>query len=217
MKLSEADKQLLYAVQGGDVEGLRKALASGADVNAVGTERMYGIIGSTPLHLALDRCAGESSSSRQELSRLLHEVFPNKVPQRDSGVTRNLFMQIMRELISAGADVNAVVKNRSALNRACWWNDLEIVEILLRAGAEPVGVAVSPFSKLAVKKGRRVEPAFFNTALHEAAKHGNIGIINALLASGADKDALDHEGKTPSQIAKEKGHEAAIEVLGRHV
>lgn len=45
-----------------------------------------------------------------------------------------------------------------------------------------------------------------NTALHIAAEVGEIEVVAALLAAGADPDATDHEGWTPLYFAAYKGH-----------
>jgi hypothetical protein len=47
------------------------------------------------------------------------------------------YLQIIKDLIAAGADVNRVIVDDSPLYRATKNGDLEVVKLLLRAGADP--------------------------------------------------------------------------------
>ena len=48
------------------------------------------------------------------------------------------------------------------------------------------------------------------TPLHQAAKHGSLAVVKKLLAHGAVHDALDKDGKSPGDIANDRGfHELA--------
>jgi uncharacterized protein len=47
------------------------------------------------------------------------------------------------------------------------------------------------------------------TALHSAAQHGDLPIVMELLRHGADRSALNAEGKNAATIAREAGHELA--------
>jgi len=67
-------------------------------------------------------------------------------------------------------------------------DSFELVDLLLTRGAEP-----SP----ADSGG--------STPLHTAAGHGNVAIIERLLAAGADRAALNRDGKTPADIARQYG------------
>jgi len=52
-----------------------------------------------------------------------------------------------------------------------------------------------------------------STPLHIAVQNGNIDIIRALLASGADVNALDADGKTPLGIATEANNVEIVNLL----
>jgi uncharacterized protein len=51
------------------------------------------------------------------------------------------------------------------------------------------------------------------TALHSAAQHGDAAVVTELLRYGADRTALNAEGKTPGDIARETGHHELAGVL----
>lgn len=52
-----------------------------------------------------------------------------------------------------------------------------------------------------------------NTALHGAAGFGQLEIARYLLDQGADFTALDHEGRTPLDVAEDTGHDAIVDLL----
>jgi ankyrin repeat protein len=82
-------------------------------------------------------------------------------------------------------------------------NDLWIVRILLRAGADPNSIAIeSPNS----------------TALLAAIDQKNLALVDALIAAGADANAslTVHISRTPLQLAVEKGSMDIIHVLLKH-
>ena len=52
-----------------------------------------------------------------------------------------------------------------------------------------------------------------NTALHIAARTGDLAISMALMGLGADRLAENDEGHTPSEIAIQNGHDGIVEFL----
>jgi ankyrin repeat protein len=78
-------------------------------------------------------------------------------------------MPIVEKLINAGADVNAYDEenNYDALQYAVMKNHLDIVRVLLKAGANPNAQTVNGY-----------------TALMDAAMQGNIDILRTLLQAG---------------------------------
>lgn len=67
---------------------------------------------------------------------------------------------------------------------AAFWGHDEIVETLIKAGANVNATA-----------RKQVSP------LHEAVRMGNVGVAKLLLKNGANTQAKDHEGKTPLEWA----------------
>jgi ankyrin repeat protein len=51
------------------------------------------------------------------------------------------------------------------------------------------------------------------TALHAAAQNGDTDMVDVLLQYGANPDAENDDGKTPSAVAREKGHTRIVELL----
>jgi ankyrin repeat protein len=108
-------------------------------------------------------------------------------------------------LVDAGADVNRVSRNELNLypvHNAAAFRDpavgMENLKILLKAGADT-----------------KVKQAGGWTPLHQAAAHGHEGMARLLLQHGAIPDALSDTGKTPAEIARERGNSALAELLSR--
>lgn len=103
-------------------------------------------------------------------------------------------------LLEQGADPNLQATNAAKpapLHSATARDNVPMVELLLARGANP---------DLAQGQGF--------TALHEAAARGNLGIVEVLLKHGASKLVRTEDGRTPGDLAREKGH-AAIQGLLR--
>jgi uncharacterized protein len=106
---------------------------------------------------------------------------------------------IVKFLVEKGADVNIQSKNGYnifPIHSAALANNLNIVQILLSAGAYP---------NVCQKTGL--------TALHTAAQLGNIELIISLLEQGADITLKTDEGKIPADLAAEKGFHEIADIL----
>ncbi|KAI4182882.1 MAG: hypothetical protein LQ346_006461 [Caloplaca aetnensis] len=55
----------------------------------------------------------------------------------------------------------------------------------------------------------------FGTALHHAAKRGNVETVSFLLANGAKQDIKDSKRRTPIEYAQENGHDKVVALLGQ--
>ncbi|MDR0780447.1 MAG: ankyrin repeat domain-containing protein [Pseudomonadales bacterium] len=107
-------------------------------------------------------------------------------------------LDAVKELLDAGADPNAVTgDNLSALSLAITNANTAMVELLLNAGAN----------------ANTREPAG-ETMLMSAAAVGTPGSISALLAHGAEVDALDRDyGQSALMVAAREGHADAVQLL----
>lgn len=96
--------------------------------------------------------------------------------------------RVVSQLLGAGASARAVDNSGfSVLMMACGRNNPQILEMLLKAGADARARGVG------------------TTPLHEAAGCNFDEGIRRLLEWGADPDAIDSKGRTPKQVAKERG------------
>ena len=107
----------------------------------------------------------------------------------------------VRTLIAQKADVNAPqVDGATALHWAVRANDLEMADLLLRAGA-----------RVAAANEEGATPMFL------AAQNGNAAMIERLLQAGADPNArLSATGDTALMMASRTGSIAAVKVLLDH-
>jgi ankyrin repeat protein len=106
----------------------------------------------------------------------------------------------VRALIAQKADVNAPQNDgATALHWAVFKSNRELVDILLKAGANP---------KAANREG--------STPLWLASVNGDAPIIEALLTAGADPNEQLPLGRTPLMTAARTGNVAALKVLVDH-
>ena len=54
-----------------------------------------------------------------------------------------------------------------------------------------------------------------NTPLHDAAKHGSVRCLTALLNAGSDFTQVNGDGNTALDIAKHNNHDACVEKLDK--
>ena len=189
-------------------EVLQALINRGADVNATNKTN------ATPLMIACKKASMESINvllnagadpniSGTSCFRCLHDA-----------VTLGHKKEILQVLINHGADVNAAnTNNETVLMTACWIKNIDAINLLLEAGADPNIAGANGFRCLhdAVTKGSSIEVllAIINhgadinatnmnneTALMIACQMENKDTINALLSAGADPNVTDSNGDT---------------------
>ena len=105
---------------------------------------------------------------------------------------------VLQAIIRAGADMNATNKqNKSALMMACCNRNIDVINILLNAGASP-----------------NCADADGDTCLHNAVrKHCNKETLHLLIDHGADVNATNRNDQTALLIADQEENVDAINVL----
>jgi ankyrin repeat protein len=102
----------------------------------------------------------------------------------------------VKDAIAAGADVNYSHDDYSCLAAAATGGDVEIVKLLLAAGADKDAKDQQGFT-----------PLFFATM------GGNTKCIGVLINAGADKDTMNNQGFTPLLCASQRGDDHCVAML----
>lgn len=138
----------------------------------------------------------------------------------------------VRSLLAESVDVNAAqADGATALHWSTHWNDLEMTNDLLEAGANADAVndlGVTPLALAALNGGVQVADTLLaagadanatrpsgETVLMTAAKTGNVALVRSLLARGADVGAggTHFRAQTPLMWAASEGHAEVVRVL----
>ncbi|KAH6843593.1 ankyrin repeat-containing domain protein [Alternaria alternata] len=104
--------------------------------------------------------------------------------------------RVVALLLEAGADIDAVKNNRTALFLATSRGNKEAVALLLDRGADA-----------------NARGGDHSSAILEASSQGNKEIVDLLIEKGADVNAIAVEGYTALQKASIKGHKEIVELL----
>jgi ankyrin repeat protein len=137
---------------------------------------------------------------------------------------------IAKLLVKYGADVNFLsAGNWSPLHRACKGLP-EIASFLIERGADihaqtsdgwtPFEIALwaghTQIGAYLIEKGADINRANPNrgfTPLHLAAVLNDVALVQLLVDKGANLQAKDKDGKTPLDIAKEKGNLNVVKII----
>jgi len=223
-------RELVAAIGTGDLSALRNELDAGTDPNG---EWLQAPPMATWLPVYLAAEAGRADM----LAALVAEGA--EIDRRDRNGDRPLDWaarygetDIVRLLLDAGADVNAVDAERGnvALVNALSGGHIDTARLLLARGASPAVASPNRGSALywAVSSGDMAlverliaggadvnarQPMSRETALHMAALHATPEMIRLLVRMGAAIDARDWDGETPLFLAARVGLAANVMAL----
>jgi len=188
--------ELFGAINAGDVAKVLKLLKQGYDVN----ELAYG---GTPLHEA----------ARQNLPVVVHLLVdhganPNKFAGGLGGGGKPLHFAAQvgadaaaRALISRGADINV----SDALNRTP-------LVYALQSSGNPIGS--ERIALMLTERGAVLQPSrYYDSILHQAAKHGYADLARVLIKKGVSVGARNTSGETPLHFAASSGFPEMIRLL----
>ena len=215
LKKRNLGTELCLAVIKPDCELVKSLLAEGADINSFGDKDFTRVAHRTPLWLAVSSAGQEIADSWVDFHAALCEVFPN-ILTRNHSEKRQAFLAIVKHLLQLKPQLELHCFGSTPLRIAVANDDVEIVAILLANGANAGAETYSPISTLAKQqkiKGPLGMTGYYDTILHEAVRKNNSLIVKALLVAGAEPRRADHEGKTPLDIAREKGHAEIVLLL----
>jgi ankyrin repeat protein len=223
---------LMFAAREGDVDSARLLVAAGADVNAPASD------GKDALGLAIFNGNYELASflidGKAQVNRADTQGFTPlfwAVDRRNMETAPNFPwmvtadpLPLIRKLLEAGADPNALVNNTprarmragsprivfaTALMRAAFSGDLELVKLLLAKGADP-GV-VSKDNETVLEAAAAL--GFIQGYSKGRSAAERLEVIKLLVDLGADVNAADDYGITPLMAAANMGEVSIIQFL----
>jgi ankyrin repeat protein len=209
----------------GDLDRVKTLIGGGTDVN------IKDEFGCTPLHWA-------ALAESPEVARFLID----KGADVNAKDTRNFTplmaaygLPMVELLVSKGANIEAQdnLQGWTKLHMACSRGDKDVVELLIRNGADihmrndrgatPLWIASRDGHKeiveLLLKKGADINASDRrrrSTPLLIAARSGHTDVVEYLIAKGADIHAADNQGLTPLATTRQQGHTEIVELLRQH-
>jgi len=201
---------LFFAIRAQKTKLVHALIAAGADVRKIRDNR-----GWSALHFAVAESRPKAIETRSGLT------------PSDS--------TILRQVLNAKANVDSVTNaGYTALHLACKHEKAHMIQILLQDqhraspstpdpnGDTPLHYAVKmvdqPNAVRALLRANAETDKFNNAGyapIHLAAMYNNPDAIEQLALYGARLDLPDHSGMTPSAIAYQRGHMAALNALDR--
>jgi ankyrin repeat protein len=223
---------LMFAAREGDLESSRMLVTAGADVNAVdgdGKDAMGLAIFNGSYAVAdflIDQHANVNQADAQRFTPLFWAVDRRNMetaPNFPWVVTTDP-MPLIKKLLDAGANVNWVVNNTprarmrdgsprivfaTALMRAAFSGDVELVKVLLAHGADPNIASRDNETTLMAACGTGFIPGYSRGRTPAE----RLETVKLLVEIGQDVNAADDYGITPLMVAANIGDVPIIQYL----
>jgi ankyrin len=223
---------LMFAAREGDLESARAFVAAGADVNAIGGDGkdVLGLAifnGSYDLaSFLIDNHAQVNHADAQGFTPLFWAVDRRNMetPPNFPWMVTTDPLPLIRKLLDAGANPNAIVNNTprarmrdgsprivfgTALMRAAFSGDVELVKLLLAHGADPHIVSKDNETSLMAACGT----GFINGYSKGRSPAERLETVKLLVQLGEDVNAADNYGITPLMVAANLGDLPVVEYL----
>jgi ankyrin repeat protein len=224
---------LLFAAREGDLDMARALIDAGADLNAIAGD------GKDPLGLAIfngqydlasfliDKHVNVNHADAQRFTPLFWAVDRRNMELGTNGFPWTVTtdpMPLIKKLLDAGADPNAVVNNTprgrnrnasprivfaTALHRAAFAGDLELSKLLLAHGANPHAISSDRESMLEAATGLALIPGY--QVSHPNAER--LELCKLLVELGEDVNSADAYGITPLMAAANLGNTPLVQYL----
>ncbi len=223
---------LMLAAREGHIELARLLVAAGADVNAVGGD------GKTALALAVfngnyevasflvDSKADVNQADAQRFTPLFWAVDRRNMETAPNfpWIVTDDPLPLIRKMLDAGANPNAVVNNTprarmregsprivfaTALMRAAFAADLELVKLLLAHGADPSVVSRDGETMVSAAAGL----AFIHGYHRGRPEEERLEVVKTFVELGNDVNQQDDYGITPLMAAANLGYVKVIQYL----
>jgi len=223
---------LMFAAREGDVESARVLVSGGADVNAIagdGKDALGLAIFNGNYELAaflVDSASNLNRADTQGFTPLFWAVDRRNMetaPNFPWMVTADP-LPLIRKLLDGGANPNAVVNNTprarmragsprivfaTALMRAAFSGDLELVKLLLAHGADPT--VISKDSETMVEAAAGL--GFIQGYSKGRSAAERLEVVKLFVGLGADVNQADDYGITPLMVAGNMGDTTIIQYL----
>jgi ankyrin repeat protein len=223
---------LMFAAREGDLGSARAFVAAGADVNAIGGDGkdVLGLAifnGSYDLaSFLIDNHAQVNRADAQGFTPLFWAVDRRNMetPPNFPWMVTTDPLPLIRKLLDAGANPNAIINNTprarmrdgsprivfgTALMRAAFSGDVELVKLLLAHGADPHIVSKDNETSLMAACGT----GFINGYSKGRSPAERLETVKLLVQLGEDVNAADNYGITPLMVAANLGDLPVVEYL----
>lgn len=211
---------LMLAAEQGDLPIVRLLISLGTNVNEINEFRQSALLYAVrKKQIATVNLLLKSGANPNQVTvdgdSILHEAAAGSID-----------VKILRSLIKHGADPRITNKmGCSALHIAAFHGRTDVVQVLIRAGADvnhrdrhsqgPLTCAISRNHKdvatLLLKNG--ANPRLQPEALGVAASEGHLQFVKMLIENGWDVRSKSHQGRTPLQHARNRKHKTVIGAL----